>query len=111
MNYIYRLYNSAGHLLYIGVTNQPNGRFAQHRAEKWWWPFVDRISIVAVSYDRQYAEREESAAIWKERPRFNIRGANWTIKDDQWEEVGYYSDIAVEQRAWDDLERQAEMVT
>lgn len=109
MNYLYRIYNDANHLLYIGVTNNIDARLSSHKHEKDWWRLAHHVTIDPCSTDRGYAEREERAAIWQERPRFNIRGANWTITDEWWEENGYFCDLENEQRSWDQVERVAEL--
>jgi hypothetical protein len=54
---VYRLYDAAGYLLYIGVSNDPTRRWREHRKEMFWWREVDR-------HDRQWypTEREADAA-------------------------------------------------
>jgi predicted GIY-YIG superfamily endonuclease len=69
--WLYRLYAADGALLYIGVTQCGEERFADHRKSKSWWPEV-------ASTTRQvYATREEVLvaerhAIYREKPRYNI---------------------------------------
>ncbi len=67
---LYRLYDSSGALLYIGVTNDPQTRFAQHAADKNWWPLVARTEIEWYS-TRPDALAAEEAAIKAKSPRFN----------------------------------------
>lgn len=70
---VYRIYDSAGELLYIGITRSPRDRFVQHAATKKWWADVDpaqtRIEWFAA---RDEAETVELAAIRVESPRHNI---------------------------------------
>jgi hypothetical protein len=68
---LYRFYDAANILLYVGITIDPGVRFKKHYADKPWWseianikiePFPDRVSVLE-------AERD---AIWKEQPIHNI---------------------------------------
>ena len=70
---LYRLYDKAGHLLYVGVTSNPDARWKQHSAKKEWWPLVDKRTI-AWHDTRVDAERVELAAIAAEEPRYNTVG-------------------------------------
>lgn len=72
---LYRLYDGEGVLLYVGITNMPNVRFAAH-SMKSWWRRVDRKDIVWFA-DRQQAERAETRAIRDERPVFNVAKSPW----------------------------------
>lgn len=72
MHALYRFYNGAGELLYVGITNDPPRRFAKHRGEKSWWTEVANITI------SHYPSRDalldaERASIKAERPLYNIR--------------------------------------
>ncbi|WP_174545592.1 GIY-YIG nuclease family protein [Nocardiopsis dassonvillei] len=69
---MYRLYNKSGQLLYVGVSSNPDVRFQGH-ARKPWWPEVAKRRIEWFE-DRGRALREESAAILRENPKFNIAG-------------------------------------
>jgi hypothetical protein len=68
---LYRFFDDADQLLYVGITLNPPARFAQHRGSKGWWDTVVRIDLerypnkVAVLA----AERE---AIITEVPAFNV---------------------------------------
>ena len=42
---LYRLYDRAGELLYVGITSDPERRFAQHADDKHWWWRVARKRI------------------------------------------------------------------
>lgn len=72
MHTLYRFYNRAGDLLYVGITNNPARRFAKHSDEKSWWRHVARIAL------EQHPSREalraaERMAIETERPIHNVR--------------------------------------
>jgi predicted GIY-YIG superfamily endonuclease len=68
---LYRLYDTDGTPLYIGVTDNPDRRFKQHRDTKPWWPQVARKTI-EWHPSRAVALAEEAAAIKAETPVHNI---------------------------------------
>lgn len=68
---LYRFYDAAGALLYIGVSLNPGRRFQQHAGEKTWWHEVSRIEIESFP-DRAAVLAAEAAAIRGERPRHNV---------------------------------------
>ncbi|GGU13099.1 GIY-YIG nuclease family protein [Streptomyces violascens] len=70
---LYRLYDSADRLLYVGVTKDPSTRFAAHRSDKPWWPQVARREETWHP-TRNKACEAESAAIWNEAPLYNQAG-------------------------------------
>ena len=41
-----RLYDTDGHLLYVGITFSPAGRMAHHAANQEWWGDVARKTMV-----------------------------------------------------------------
>lgn len=68
---LYRFYDHAGVLLYIGITANVGSRFKQHGREKPWW--ADVHSITLEHYDSREAVLEaERAAIVAEQPRYNV---------------------------------------
>lgn len=68
---LYRFYDDAGHLLYVGITLDPGSRFARHRELKPWWLDVRGVSIEW--YDsRAEVLAAETRAIAVERPLHNI---------------------------------------
>lgn len=69
---VYRFYDSAGSLLYVGITVRTDVRFEQHRQRKDWWPQVATREITWYP-DRYAAEAEEFRAITQERPLHNVR--------------------------------------
>lgn len=72
MHALYRFYNGAGDLLYVGITNDPPRRFAKHRGEKSWWTEVASITIQHHPSRDALLDAERSA-IQAERPLYNIR--------------------------------------
>ena len=42
---LYRFFDHGGVLLYVGVTNNPPRRFAQHSSDKDWWDEVASITV------------------------------------------------------------------
>lgn len=73
---LYRLYDSADQLLYVGIATDPKVRFGQHRREKTWWPEV-AVREVEWFSDRARALKEEARAIERELPRYNDVGVQW----------------------------------
>lgn len=73
---VYRLYNTNGELLYVGISSRPEARWMQHLATKDWWRDVSRFSI-EWHESRKLAADAELTAIADERPLHNIAGALW----------------------------------
>lgn len=67
---LYRLYSEDGVLLYVGITSNLERRFAQHAADKDWWPKVARREVEWYG-SRRSAECAEEAAIKARIPRHN----------------------------------------
>jgi predicted GIY-YIG superfamily endonuclease len=70
---LYRLFDAADHLLYVGITVNPAARFAEHARTKPWWPDVARRAV-AWCDNRGIAKAAEAAAIKNEQPVHNDRG-------------------------------------
>ncbi|MER7953823.1 GIY-YIG nuclease family protein [Streptomyces sp. NPDC096030] len=70
---VYRLFNAAGDLLYVGSSCDPTRRWREHRKEMFWWREVER-------HDREWfasaelARYAENFAIDTENPRYNKGG-------------------------------------
>lgn len=71
---LYRLYDRAGTLLYVGVTSDPRTRWAQHKADKRWWRSAYRYRLEWHT-SREDALLEEGRVITEERPAHNAQGA------------------------------------
>ncbi|CAL9646934.1 type II toxin-antitoxin system prevent-host-death family antitoxin [Streptomyces sp. enrichment culture] len=67
---LYRLFDAADTLLYIGISHQPEVRFAQHSKLKEWWPRVVRREVEWFD-DRPTAAKAEEEAIRAEDPEHN----------------------------------------
>ena len=68
---LYRLFDEAGQLLYVGIAVEPRVRWGVHAREKTWWPQVARRDVEWLP-DRVSAEAAEVAAIVSEAPRYNV---------------------------------------
>jgi hypothetical protein len=71
---LYRFYDRDGALLYVGISVNAPGRFAQHRHDKPWWADVARIDIEP-HRGRDEVLAAERAAIRAEAPRYNVQHA------------------------------------
>lgn len=70
---LYRLFDAAGDLLYVGIAGNPGRRFEQHKKDKPWWGEVASIRLEHF-LERRAAEIAEMKAIKGEDPRYNIAG-------------------------------------
>lgn len=68
---LYRFFDKADQLLYIGITNSVPRRFDQHDDDKPWYADVTRV-VLEHHPDRQAALAAEKAAIQAEHPKYNI---------------------------------------
>ncbi len=68
--YLYRLFNEAGELLYVGVTCNLVARLAAHRRQKSWWGEVADTTVIRFP-TRLEALAAEVEAIAGEVPRYN----------------------------------------
>lgn len=67
---LYRHFNAAGELLYVGISLSAVQRLSQHKQTAAWFAQIARVDI-EWHPSRQAAEEAEKAAIRKENPRFN----------------------------------------
>lgn len=67
---LYRIYDEAGALLYIGITRDFGMRWQKHAAQQPWWPQVKR-QVVDWYDSRPEARKAEIAAIGAEQPKHN----------------------------------------
>lgn len=69
---VYRLYNSMGRLLYVGIAWNTRKRFAQHGKTQPWWKEVDMSQTEITWYGtRKLAKQQETVAIKTEFPLYN----------------------------------------
>jgi predicted GIY-YIG superfamily endonuclease len=73
---LYRLHDTAGQLLYVGITHAPDTRWATHASTKTWWAEVSRKSV-EWHENRALAEAAEKIAIRDERPLHNRADSPW----------------------------------
>jgi hypothetical protein len=66
---VYRFYDQAGVLLYVGVANRPAERWADHSGKPW-WHLVARTELERYP-TRAEALRVEAESIRYEHPRYN----------------------------------------
>jgi hypothetical protein len=71
---LYRLFDQAGTLLYVGITEHWPARRRSHASAKYWWPEVARTTVEEHP-DRDAALLAEARAIRTEQPRHNSGGA------------------------------------
>jgi hypothetical protein len=71
---LYRLFNSEGRLLYVGIAFNPRARWLGHSSTKSWWEQVDRREV-EWHETRSAALGAEAEVIVNERPLYNIAGA------------------------------------
>ena len=76
--YVYRFYDEAGELLYIGYTADPYTRWRQHSRKSEWAPLAAFVRVERYAYE-DLARSAETTAIRSESPRFNIKQ---TAEDD-----------------------------
>jgi predicted GIY-YIG superfamily endonuclease len=71
VEFLYRLRDASGELLYVGITRDWPTRMTQHQREKPWWSDVSAVELVRVLGTRQQIEAIEKAVIKSERPTYN----------------------------------------
>lgn len=67
---LYRLYDTDGQLLYVGITNNVKKRWRAHEKDKAWWSEVTHKTIEWFE-TRKSAERVEKVEIEEEEPLYN----------------------------------------
>lgn len=77
---VYRLYSERDALLYVGITHQPDVRFAQHAKDKWWWGEVHRREMDWAD-TRAEASIAEQDLVEHLTPRYNAAMPPWRIPD------------------------------
>jgi predicted GIY-YIG superfamily endonuclease len=71
---VYRMFNSAGVLLYVGASSDPGRRFNEHSNKKDWWSSVSTVALEHYA-TRQAALDAEQRAIVAERPLHSMSQA------------------------------------
>jgi hypothetical protein len=67
---VYWLYDVAGALLYVGMTNNAATRWKQHATSTTWWAEVSEFQVRG-PFDRARALEVEREAIGRDRPLHN----------------------------------------
>lgn len=73
---VYFMWSRDWRLLYVGVTDSPVRRFAEHRRRKPWWHQVHHVEVEQYP-SRRRALRRETEAIAGWRPLHNIARPRW----------------------------------
>ena len=68
---VYRVYDEAGALLYVGASINVFKRMNEHKAYAPWWPHAHTATVHQYP-DRATARGVEALAIRDESPRFNV---------------------------------------
>lgn len=72
--HLYRHFDAAGNLLYVGISLSTVDRLGQHACNAHWFQRISRIDVEKFG-TRQEAEAAEREAIRKERPLYNKAGS------------------------------------
>lgn len=78
---LYRFYDAAGDLLYVGQTINPGRRMEKHRGTNAWWGDVARIDMEQFP-DRPALLAAERAAIKEDKPKHNVRMNGYGTRPD-----------------------------
>lgn len=70
---VYRLYDAAGTLLYIGSAYDPEYRCKAHQKQPWWEQVARRTEEWLSA--RNLAYHAEMKAVGAERPKYNVMGS------------------------------------
>jgi excinuclease UvrABC nuclease subunit len=98
---VYRVYDSEGSLLYVGMGNNPMNRWSSHAGRHAWWTEAASFRV------EWYATREEAAgvektAIREEDPKHNIHGRpGWG----QYVYAGYMAKLEANREMWAERQR------
>jgi len=68
---LYRLRDASGRLLYVGISEAPLRRWAEHSKDKPWWPLVTTFTLQWFD-SRNRALVAEARAIHTEKPLHNV---------------------------------------
>ena len=75
-HHVYRMFNAAGVLLYVGISANFGERLKQHRADKAWWSEVEHWTVEDAP-SRADALFLEAGAILSEHPLYNKDIPTW----------------------------------
>lgn len=77
---LYRMYDGADKLLYVGISGRGARRFTEHRGAKAWWAQVSTIKVEHYA-SKDVALEAEEQAIWDEEPIHNVRHNGLGVRD------------------------------
>lgn len=84
--HLYRMYDSADVLLYVGISANVYTRIPQHHARPW-WDLVSRIDVQRLP-DRRAAALAELEAIRTEHPIYNVAGRRGgSLAEPTWDQL------------------------
>ena len=69
--HLYRLFDHAGRLIYIGISTDPSKRLERHKSTQPWADEIARLQVGQVFEARDAAEEAEKIAIQRESPTYN----------------------------------------
>ena len=79
MHAVYRMYDHAGRLLYVGMSGRAGRRFDGH-SDRRWFPLVNTITLEWHANHAQ-ARIAEVRAIADEKPRYNVAGSSVALRE------------------------------
>jgi len=71
-HFVYRAFDAAGDLLYVGCSNNPERRWAEHRTTSPWWTEQARRFHLSGPYNYDTARRLEREALATEDPKYGM---------------------------------------
>lgn len=71
-HFVYKMYDDAGCLLYVGVSAKPSDRWERHK-DKPWFKAVSNIQTVRTESEQE-SRQMEGFIIRQEHPKFNVAG-------------------------------------
>lgn len=82
---MYRCFDAAGRLIYVGSSSSWTRRLSEHRRQAWWWSLSVR-TVTEAHPTLESARAAEAVAIQEEQPAFNWRDAGrpWLARRDGW---------------------------
>lgn len=103
---VYRLFDSDGCLLYVGISINPKARWGMHARDKSWWPEVAEKTI-ELHPNRDAAEAAERHTIAAEAPKYNVEHSTTRKRGDAMAEYAAKYDrpkqIRIPTDLWDSL--------
>ena len=75
--FVYRVYNAAGEVIYVGRTSRPEHRWSVHRSAKRDMVHQTHACRMAGPYEYETARRIEAHLIHAHNPEFNVYGTGY----------------------------------